>query len=315
MYLPKIRIFIIGVIFSLCLLAPAAAVTLTVGSETGATDETLTIPITVSNAETIAGAAFTITYSSALSVTVNSDFFDTFYSQFNALDTTETPIPPDGGEYEPTEFPVTGGDSIFIPAVVDTIEYYQPLITNSISTGMRIAAARCTPAPAETNAVLFTLNVSLNAAQSAGAYPITIIPTVLNNTAAGYSSEGEPIHFLIGSDPELPPTDPGAFPVIPVDIITDGHAVFTEASGITDTDSDGIDDDWEIDWFGDLATADATSDYDKDGYSDKQEYLNSEEGLNDPDGYLYDPTVVNAPGGEGYKSCVIAPIIQLLLLD
>ena len=314
MYLPKIRIFIIGVIFSLCLLAPAAAVTLTVGSETGATDQTLTIPITVSNAETIAGAAFTITYGSALSVTVNSDFFDTFYSQFNALDTTEPPDP-NGGEYGHSIFQVTGGDPIEIPAVVDTKNYYQPLITNPISTGMRIAAARCTPAPEETDAVLFTLNVSLNAGQSAGAYPITIIPTVLNNTAAGYDTEGEPIHFLIGSNPELPPTDPGAFPVIPVDIITDGHAVFTEVSGITDTDSDGIDDDWEIDWFGDLATADATSDYDKDGYSDKQEYLNSEEGLNDPDNYPYYPTVVNAPGGKGYRSCVIAPIIQLLLLD
>ena len=300
--------------FFLFQLAPAAAVTITVGSETGATDETLTIPITVSNAETIAGAAFTITYGPALSVTVNSDFFDTFYSQFNALDTTEPPDP-NGGEYGHSIFQVTGGDPIEIPAVADTKNYYQPLITNPISTGMRIAAARCTPAPAETDAVLFTLNVSLNAGQSAGAYPITIIQTELNNEAAGYDPEGEAIEYLIGSNPELPLTDAGAFPVIPVDSITFGQAEFTEASGITDNDTDGIDDDWEIDWFGDLATADATSDYDKDGYSDKQEYLNSEEGLNDPDNYPYDPKEKNAPGGEGYRSCVIAPIIQLLLLD
>jgi len=40
-----------------------------------------------------------------------------------------------------------------------------------------------------------------------------------------------------------------------------------------DTDRDGIPDAWEYDHFGNLTTADATSDYDKDGVSDKNEYL------------------------------------------
>ncbi len=40
-----------------------------------------------------------------------------------------------------------------------------------------------------------------------------------------------------------------------------------------DTDGDGIDDQWEMDHFGDLTTADATSDTDLDGFSDLHEFL------------------------------------------
>jgi len=40
-----------------------------------------------------------------------------------------------------------------------------------------------------------------------------------------------------------------------------------------DTDADGIDDAWEINHFDDTSTADATSDYDNDGYSDHNEYV------------------------------------------
>ena len=72
-------------------------------------------------------------------------------------------------------------------------------------------------------------------------------------------------------------------------------------SAILDTDNDGIDDNWEIAHFGNLTTATATSDFDKDGYSDKQEYLNSKNGEDDPNGNPYDPKVVNEPGGTGYS--------------
>ena len=67
----------------------------------------------------------------------------------------------------------------------------------------------------------------------------------------------------------------------------------------TDYDGDGIHDDWELMHFGDLSTADDhNTDFDQDGYTDKQEYLNRAE--TDPDNNPYDPTVQNAPGGTGY---------------
>jgi hypothetical protein len=43
--------------------------------------------------------------------------------------------------------------------------------------------------------------------------------------------------------------------------------------GATDSDDDGIADEWEMHWFGNLTTADATSDYDLDGATDLQEFL------------------------------------------
>jgi hypothetical protein len=41
----------------------------------------------------------------------------------------------------------------------------------------------------------------------------------------------------------------------------------------TDSDGDGIADAWELTWFGNLTTANASSDFDHDGMTDKQEYL------------------------------------------
>ena len=69
-----------------------------------------------------------------------------------------------------------------------------------------------------------------------------------------------------------------------------------------DTDDDGLLDAWEVTHFGDLTTADGTTDYDRDGYSDLQEYLNGLGGETDPQGGRYDPTKFNAPGGTGYIS-------------
>ena len=43
-------------------------------------------------------------------------------------------------------------------------------------------------------------------------------------------------------------------------------------NGQTDTDSDGIGDEWEMVWFGNLTTADETTDYDGDGVSDIREF-------------------------------------------
>lgn len=81
-----------------------------------------------------------------------------------------------------------------------------------------------------------------------------------------------------------------------------------------DTDNDGIEDNWERTHFGDLATANTTSDYDNDGYTDLQEYLNSKDGIADPDGIVFDPKSANAPHGVGYVGNNLTPIINMLLL-
>lgn len=81
-----------------------------------------------------------------------------------------------------------------------------------------------------------------------------------------------------------------------------------------DDDGDGIADGWEIFYFTNLITADAVTDFDHDGYTDRQEFLNDREGLRDPSGNIYDPKVTNAPGGNGFFRPV-APIWLLLLSD
>ncbi|MCI5193365.1 MAG: hypothetical protein D3915_09600 [Candidatus Electrothrix sp. AU1_5] len=84
-----------------------------------------------------------------------------------------------------------------------------------------------------------------------------------------------------------------------------------------DTDSDGMADTWEIEYFGDIQTANATTDQDKDGYSDLQEYLNRD--ILDNQGNSYDPKVKNASGGPGYIPSLLfnrgfLPAILMLLL-
>ncbi|WPD25112.1 MAG: thrombospondin type 3 repeat-containing protein [Candidatus Electrothrix scaldis] len=83
-----------------------------------------------------------------------------------------------------------------------------------------------------------------------------------------------------------------------------------------DSDEDGIDDTWEMQYFGNLTTADATTDYDRDGYTDLQEYLNNLNGETDPKEGAYDPTVRNAPRGTGWSMRGGAlPAVYLLLLQ
>ena len=47
----------------------------------------------------------------------------------------------------------------------------------------------------------------------------------------------------------------------------------TDTMTFTDTDGDGIADAWEFTFFGNLTTATATTDFDKDGATDKSEYI------------------------------------------
>ena len=49
----------------------------------------------------------------------------------------------------------------------------------------------------------------------------------------------------------------------------------TDTMTFTDTDTDGIADAWEVTFFNNLTTATATSDFDKDGATDKNEYISN----------------------------------------
>ena len=258
--------------------AAFAAVTMTVGSATVDADQQAQIDITADDPVGIAGAAFTLEYdTSALTVTVDSSFFDTFANQFADAGT------PAG---YPTEVEVDG------------VTYYQPLITNGVTgTGMRIAAARCTPAD-NSNSMLFTLTVSLNAGADVDIeYPITAVATTLNNTDAGYAAEGETIAMLVGADASKEVTDPAAFPILldppnAVGSTVPGGVTFLEV--FVDTDNDTIHDQWEIGHFGGLNTADDTTDADGDGYLDKFEQ-SVEYGGNGTD-----PNVQDEPFGSNY---------------
>ncbi|MFZ2806682.1 MAG: putative metal-binding motif-containing protein [Desulfosalsimonadaceae bacterium] len=199
------------------------AVTLTVGSGNGDVGSAIEIPITVDNPEGIAGAAFTLVFSSSLSVSVESSFFATFVDQFAACGLTQDEI-----------------GAIEIPA-----GYSQPIITNESLAGdqIKIAAARCQAATAGENHVLFTLNVSLKNGEPAGIYAIQIIPTTLNSTAAGYDAAGETIDLLIGSNPGIAPPDPLAFPTILEAAGYAAHVVPGQVEFVSDIPPEDVDDD------------------------------------------------------------------------
>ncbi|HRX84659.1 MAG TPA: hypothetical protein P5572_06520 [Phycisphaerae bacterium] len=94
--------------------------------------------------------------------------------------------------------------------------------------------------------------------------------------------------------------------------------VIDETAELLDTDDDGIGDDWEIAYFGDLTTATATSSYpDGDGLDDLTEFQYWKNDSRDGDGSQYDPTAKNATGSGstpvGAVGCGAAGPATLLL--
>lgn len=216
-------------ILSIVLAPPAFAAmvprTLTVGTVAGLTGVTLDIPIMVDDPSLIAGAAFTIRYSNALSITVESRFFDSFYNQYDSLDTTGEPVEIEGVQkfplFDANNIQVTdeNGDPVYLDSMVMIGDdaYDQPLVTNTVNdneTLLMISAARCTPASLSDEKTLLTLHVRLKEGEPAGRYPIEIQPTTLNNIDAGYSPDGEQINLLIGSDLNVSIDSGDAFPVL-----------------------------------------------------------------------------------------------------
>ncbi len=83
---------------------------------------------------------------------------------------------------------------------------------------------------------------------------------------------------------------------------------------IGDEDKDGIEDDWEILYFGDLTTVNDTTDYDNDKYSDLQEFINQKNLETDPAGNIYNPKIKNVGGGTGHTRSSLWLLLTPVLL-
>lgn len=243
------------------------------------------VNIQVDDASEIAGASFTVNFDEGLDLVsdnpITSDFFETFFQQG-----------------------LTSSESEFVTVPGDSKEYYSPLVDNPQTSSVLIAAARIDNGSG-TNVSIFTLNFTADP----GVYSVSISQTELTNTDAGYCQTTcpEPIPYLVGINGTTYPSYNS--------IATVGGTV--EVLSFGDSDGDNIDDNWEELYFpGDTGTLTASGDYDGDGYSDYQEYLNRNE--LDPAGAVYDPTVANEPNGTGYDppndTIVPIPAINMLLL-
>jgi hypothetical protein len=256
--------------------------------------EPVVIEVRVNDASTVAGASFTVTYDTAnLALTrVESDFFGSFANQNIPTPSNQGYVTVDNKNYD-------------TPIVESTVSNLQ----GDIATGSMFAAARVDNGTG-INVKLFTLSFT---AGSPGVYPISVVQSKINNTDAGYSASGELIPFLVGIGPS------GTYPTHTVTVNSASIVIDPE---LVDIDADLIDDTWEkanvpIGTTGNLlGVFSKDGDYDEDGYSDYQEYLNRD--LRDPEDGLYDPVEVNTQGGVGYVSPsnginVLPAILQLML--
>ena len=239
-------------------LADVQAAVLTVGSASGGPGESVEIRISVTPPEQVAGAAFTVTYDNTRLTlnSVESTFFDTFHNQWVAFVTP----------------PITQPDSVEVDGVV----YDQPLVANDVSGGTMIAGARC--AAGSSDPVLFTLTFAIDDAAPAGDYTVNVIPSIISNTDAGYSADGEAIAYLVGGDPSEPDLTQ-AFAAVPVTQVNPGQISVV----ILDTDHDGIPDAIEN---GHACLKYNDPDSDDDGLTDGSEDANQngvvDEGETDP---------------------------------
>jgi hypothetical protein len=273
--------------FSLLIVAQtvSSAVSLHVSTVTTHPGNNISVQVTVDQPEEIAAALLAVQYNTDyLELTsVASPFFSTFSEQWQSLSPVPDPLPPS-------------------EITVDGVTYASPVVYKIFEDKALAAGARVNAGQSETT--LFQLNFTVAAAAPDNTYPITIEAATMNNESCGYSAEGETLALLTGAT-----EGENSFPDLPVSV-TDGAVIVHTFS---DADQDGIDDAWEEEFFGDLETADAFTDYDHDGYTDLQEYLNSIAGETDPEGNPYNPKEKNSPDGTGYSTASSRPWIQLLL--
>ncbi len=99
----------------------------------------------------------------------------------------------------------------------------------------------------------------------------------------------------------------------PVFRASDGHTtvvmiVPVEIRSINDTDGDGMDDDWEKEYFNDSLERDGTGDFDSDGILDLDEYLNGTDPTRED--YGPSPPVIVSPA-EGQDVTVFSPVLTI----
>lgn len=272
-------------VFSFCLVIPqkSNAVSLQVENATAHPGDSITVRVTVDQPAEIAAAVFALSYDTDyfLLSSVDSPFFNTFSEQWQSLNPVPAPLPP-------------------AEVQVDGVTYTSPVVYKLFDGQVRLAGTRVQAG--QTATTLFELSFTVAANVPDGIYPLSIAPISMSSENCGYSAGGEEIPLLTDEEGTSLPVS-----------LTDGTILVQSA--VVDSDLDGIDDAWEIATFGNLTTAGASTDYDHDGYTDLQEYLNQLAGETDPEGNPYDPKEKNAPGGTGYKKTVITPLLWLLLKD
>ncbi|MBU0962157.1 MAG: hypothetical protein KKD01_09115, partial [Proteobacteria bacterium] len=85
-----------------------------------------------------------------------------------------------------------------------------------------------------------------------------------------------------------------------------------QIAAFVDLDSDGIDDNWERFYFNSLQTADETTDFDKDGYTDLEEYLLWKAGTLDDSDLTFTPLTYNLGDKNPAGKSILLMIIPVL---
>ncbi len=227
----------------------AQSIELVIGSDRGASDDPVVVPVTVDDSSGIIGASFLVSFdTAALDVMVSSDFFAPFIEQLEDAENMD----------DMDNFGDVGG-----------VQYNSPIVTTAIpGEGMAVSGIRLEPADGS-NTTLFHLAFTKKDETSDGTFPVSIEPLTIMDVDAGYPVEGLDIPALVGLDGSDYPVllSPEDFP----EAVTPGEVDFLAVW--IDSDDDGIPDPWELFYFESLETAHASSDIDGDELRDLVEYL------------------------------------------
>ncbi|MEX0321992.1 MAG: hypothetical protein AB3N63_07525 [Puniceicoccaceae bacterium] len=227
----------------------AQSLELVIGTDRGAADDPVVVPVTVDDSSGIIGAAFMISFdTSALSASVTSDFFEPFLLQLEDAESLD-----DADNF----------------GEIDNVQYDSPIVANLIpGEGLAVSGIRLEPADGS-NTTLFHIAFSKLDEETDGSFPVVIAPLSIMNVNAGYPAEGMTVPALVGLDgedyPALLPTSefPGAS--------TPGEVNFF--SIWNDMDGNGLPDSWEQVHFGAAGIVNSSTDSDGDELRELVEYF------------------------------------------
>jgi len=215
-----------------------------------AEDQIASIAVRATPPDGIVAAVFTIAYdTSAINLTG-----------------WESPMFPDFS----TQFAEAGDEPWFGDSFTDedgTVYTHPVAVSVKPGTGVRVAALRLAPGTTGEDR-LFVLHLRLAEGAGPGFFPISVEPAVLTSAAAGYPADGlavDPLLSLVPATIDSP--DPAYPPVLTAAELPNATApgILVFASRFNDTTGSGLDDAWEIRFFGGTGLTDATDDFDGDG--------------------------------------------------